>query len=369
MEALVGRFPKAPDNDAGLKLDRVTRRLGIRLVWDGKTPSTIDDQKLYDSLTAWAKKLREPNEPGFPRPPADAIAFIDEHHAEMEKVVQLLSSSEPSWASDIAMLPPPIPSLLAHRTLHLLLVVDVVQRLLRRDESGAHEVLSSAWRQRLSLSARSDLVSQLIAITIAEEETAVLRRWPAAPAEWTSRLGHGSFRERFLLAFQAETYSWLTLTREHRGFGDLEGRDSSPSVIRRALRFGSAPYVRLAMAGVSGRMRHVRSLAAVDDGCELDGDALAAEAVADVPRWNILPKTVLSSFVRAWPVAVVADLDSELTTLVLDSRRRPEPGARSSPLPSRVCVETVAGPFAAKRVAAASSSWQASPRESTNPAD
>jgi hypothetical protein len=340
MDALLRRFPKASANDAGLQMDRLCGRLGIHMVWHPERSSTIDDKPLYDALTAYADVLRASIDPAFPPPPAQVSSFLQTHRSHVDDVVQqLLLPDEIAWPTDLDTMPSPIPSLLSHRNLHLLLVVETIESLRRGDAARAHRTLSAAWRQRQDLCARPEIVSQLIGMTLAEEQTSVLRRWPDAPTEWKSRLTAGSFRARFLLGLQAETYSWLTLTRGHRGIADLEGKDPSPTLFRRTVRVATAPYVRLAMAGVSTRMRRVTALAAEDGGCALDGEALVTEALRDVARWNMMPKLVLPAVLRAWPSAIVADLDGELTSLTWEVPRLARDVPRGA-LPSRVCGGT-----------------------------
>jgi hypothetical protein len=337
MDALSRRFPPGDNSPAARELDGITRRLGIRVAPDGPARSPVDDPKLGDVLGRYAASMQQSSDDALAAPDAAVEAFLDEHRRDLEDVARhLAASSDVKWEMDLDSGPEaPLPSLLAHRQLHTLLVADGVRRLLRGDGGGADAMLTAAWRQRETLADRPEVVCQLISMSLASDELAVLRRWRRPPPAWKDRLRQYRFRERFVDALQADVYGWLVLTREYRGAADLRAGPRDGGLVAWGVRIATVPYVRLSVAGISRHTRRGREMVLADTACSRGSDALGKEVLRGIPRWHTIPRTAVPSLVSAWTSAVRGDLDVELTDLVLKARDR-VPVAPVN-VPSRVC--------------------------------
>jgi hypothetical protein len=81
-----------------------------------------------------------------------------------------------------------------------------------------------------------------------------------------------------------------------------------------------------------------------NDTCAMDIAEFAKQRDAEIPRWNLIAKVGAPSVVRPWTAAAGADLDAELTRLVLQARARQREGGswgQTVDVPSRVCREIV----------------------------
>jgi hypothetical protein len=339
MNALAIRYPAQRDSASARGLDRITRRLGIRVVRDDAQPGTqVDDMKLVELLNRYMATMRQSSDDSLAAPEAPLEAFLDAHRAHLDSVSSHLRlSSDPiTWEVDLDAGPqPPQPSLLAHRTLHTLLLLEGVRRLRRGEATGADDMLYAAWRQRQTLVERPEVISQLIAIALAGNEQAVLRRWRQPPPAWKDRTRQDRFRDRFVESIQADVYGWLVLTREYRGAADLDAGPRSAGLLDWGVRIGTVPYMRLAVAGISRHVRRGRELILADVSCSRGSDALGQEVLQGISRWETIPRTAVPSLIRAWTSAVRADLDSELTALVFEAREGVP--ASTVNVPSGVC--------------------------------
>jgi hypothetical protein len=342
MDALKARWPRADDSPGAREIDGLGRQLGIHLVRSSGGPP-VEDQKLYDSATGWLSRLSKSHEDGFPALPADVRALLDSERETLASMVaRLNTTSYLAWKMDLDAGPEaPVPSLLAHRYLNTLVLLDAVERHRRGDRAGAEQALDAAWRHSETLADRPELISVLIAEALTINLGVVLRRIPEANSAWNGRLEQRRFHREVIDRFQSEAYSFAVLTRGYRGAGDMEeAGPAGNNPVDWTVRILSVPFVRISMARISHHLRRGRALALASDPCRVTGEEMARIVSADMTRWDTIPKIAVPSVVRAVTSGAAADLDSELTrrVLVLEVRRGGRPGNEAtSAVPSGVC--------------------------------
>ena len=168
---------------------------------------------------------------------------------------------------------------------------------------------------------RYDLLSQLIALSIAAAENGVLRALSVPPARWADRVLAQDLPSAFLRAFQAEAFLY-THSQAVKG-------------VR-----GVPAFNQLNMAGYSERVRMTTELLRDSvDPCTLDLQAVIQAAEDAAPRWNSVARTSISSVPRAWNNLTMMRLDGELTRMVIEARRDSGGIAHAHTLPvaSTVC--------------------------------
>jgi hypothetical protein len=328
MQALRERYPRTTDSEAARELDRLTRRLGIRVLHDPAQPSQIDDEAFYDAANKYMRRLGDAADDRPLALSAEGRRFLDQHRSALKAVAEyLVSTPDIAWETNIdAGLSAPIPSLLAHRSLQNLLLLEALERQRSGGEAEARLFLEAAWRQSETIAARPELISQLIVVSLGLCQQSVLRAMPESAPAWSQRLAGRRLREANIGTLQVEAYGWLMWTREYRGVGDLEA-EAAPGALSGGaaaalVRLFSVPYVRLTAASVSWHLRRTRDLSLAGDPCDLDADKMKQEVRGGIHHWNVLAEIAVPSLAGAWVSGRDADLDAEWTRLILDARQR-----------------------------------------------
>lgn len=217
----------------------------------------------------------------------------------------------------------PLPHLLAHRHLQSLLLARASMQVERGVPERAERPLEASWALNGALVERPDLISRLLAVSIAGMQRGVLRTLAKPPATWPPRL-----REPYPLplriSFQLEAWNWTRYTTGSWGIFDVsymeDGVEPPRSAPGTAGRWLTAPYVRLSFAGVSEALLRESQRLDSERRCDFDVDRHAKEFEESFPRWNILGRIATPSLVRSWTAFRYAELDRELTSLVLAAR-------------------------------------------------
>jgi hypothetical protein len=343
MEALRARAPRHDDSAAAHELERLTDPLGVHVIRLPGRDSQIKDRPLYDAMVRFMGGLSKTGDDRYDAAPPEVRAFLDRHRAELVAVAAHFSSApDIAWEMDIDMGPEaPIPSLLAHRHLNTLLLIEALERRRRGDDAGAGQMLDAARRHAEALAGRPERISQLIAIALAGQQGDVLRRVSGGTGPWDARLQQRRYHQDMLDGFQYEAYSWLVLNKTYRGVADLEVSKPPPTgPLGWLVRISSAPYVQVGFSGISRHLRRAREIARSSDPCRMPGDELEKKVSAGIPRWDVLSTIAVPSVMRTVTSAAGADLDNELTRLVLQARSGgPAGGAAPLSVKSRICEE------------------------------
>ena len=347
MDAFIARFPLQADSPAALKLDELTRPLGIPMA--GVTPKATPESKAQgERLQAVGKALTACERSGSDRCPpfpADTASLLQAEAARLDAIeTHILDGGPLLWEQDVAKgLAAPIPHLLGHRYLQNLLLGRASLRIAEGTPQLAEKPLEASWILNASLAGRPDLISRLIVTAIGGMERGVLRTLPKPRDPWPSRLHQPLFPQPLRVPFQLEAWNWTRFTTGSWGLFDLSSMEDGVAPRSSALgavgRWLTAPYVRLSFAGMSEALLAESQRLDAERRCDLDVDRHAKEFEASFPRWNILGRIATPSLVRSWAALRRAELDQELTTLVLAAR-----GARAASgqwptvaVPSAVC--------------------------------
>jgi hypothetical protein len=328
MQALREQYPRTTDSEAARQLDGLTGRLGIRILRDPVHPSQIDDQAFYDTVNKYMSRLGDATDDRAVALPPEWRVFLDRHRSGLQAVAErLVSARDIVWETNIqAGISAPIPSLLAHRSLQSLLLMEALERQRSGDQTLARLFLEAAWRQSETLAARPELISRLIVVALRMYQHSVLRAMPEFDPVWSQRLAVSRLREANINTLQVEAHGWLMWTREYRGVADIQ-TDEPPGVlsggpVAAVVRLLSVPYVHLSATSISRHLRRTRELSLMGDPCELDGEDVRQQVVRGIQRWELLARIVVPSTARVWMSGREADLDAEWTHLVLDTRQR-----------------------------------------------
>jgi hypothetical protein len=284
----------------------------------------------------WLGQLYKRKDDGYDAAPAEVSAFLESHRAELSSVAaHLIGASDITWATDIAAgFEAPVPSLLAHRYFNNLLVAEALERSGRGDVEGAERMLDAAWRHGDTLASRPDLISQLIAIGLTGQHVNVLRRVAGASSYWPERLEQRRFLPAVIDTFQYQAHTFLTIAETYRGTSDRDvGLIPGEGPFGLPIRVATGPWMRMSLSSASGHCRRAQELARATDACRVAGNALQAAYESEIGRWDLMSRIAVPNAMLTVAAGASADLDSELTRLVLQARQK---GAASD-VPSRVC--------------------------------
>jgi len=343
-DALRQRWPAA-DHSAGARtLDELARPLGVRLIPGAGDEGQNESGPLFTALNKAMGDLATQDGACDQLPP-EAVRFLDAHRAEVSAVAaHLRSGAGITWRIDLeAGYMAPVPALLAQRHLGTLLVAEALERSRRGDAAGADQMLEAAGQQADALDGRPDLISGLIAVSLFGLQEAALRCLPEPSPAWEARLEQRLQRSPLVDRLRAEAYGALSLVRQNRGVADLDDFgtfDRAPGA--RVFRLLTAPYVRLCVAGMSRHTRRARELGMATDRCRISSEQTEQAVVGGIPRWDFLSRVAVPGLARASWTGTAADLETEMTRLVLQTRRRagtgaPAPGAPTG-VPSTACT-------------------------------
>lgn len=348
MDALRVQYPNTPNSDEARDLDLLAQRMGIRLIHDPDHPTALDEE-LHDTCRKYVQTLANAaDDNAGPLPPA-VQKHLDSHRSDLTRIaLHLIETDGISWATDIDAGPEaPIPSLLGHRSLHTLLLIEGLQSASQGNIERARLMLEASWRDGETLAGRPDLISQLIVAALAQNRNTALRLLPVSLPAWHG--GQSARRSRAAMArsLQLEAYAFFVLTRAYRGVMDCDGPvPESPfagGVFLSVTRVLTVPYVRLGVVSLSRYLRKGRALVLSGDPCAVLATA-EQQLDAAVPRSNLVAKIAAPSIPTLWRIAVTADLDNELTRLILAARkseRRHGEWADTRSVPSQVCEGVV----------------------------
>ncbi len=349
LERFASEHPATKDNPAALRLDELTRTIGIESIGGYKVPErravNMAKDPALQAIQAHLRAIEGIRADGpVPAMPAEVRAYMLANATALDSIEDHLIASGPLvFEEDVAMgAASPTPALLGIRSLQGVLLVRAADALRRRDAARATRTLEAAWVHAQSCHGRSDLISQLIGIAVTGMQNSILRLWAEPPAVWLDRVKSNDFKARVLASYQAEVYGWRAFALRYRGAGDLSELDGSGpranTLFDHAFRFVSTPYVRLSLAGVSDVMRRSREDLERGDLCSFDPDESDKTVKSRFPRWNILGPIAVPALFRVWSSVRDVSLDGELTGLVMEAHQRPRETPPGNSTPSRVCA-------------------------------
>lgn len=330
------RYPDTADNVTVHDLEALGAEIGIDMA-PVKTPGRIhptpEAAKRFDAVKPPLKEFREAarrsTDDTLAPPPPELVAFLDSVRPGLDAIrARLEQGPPPVWARDLhAGMDDNIPNYLGPLLLQRLLILDASQQIRAGREARAAEILEASWRFHQAIADNNPgLVSQLIAQGMIRLEQPVLRSFSRAPAGWPARLLRLDLQSRMLLGLQFEAFKAHRTSTLDRPIPKVTWPKEQG-----LLRWMVWDYARRFSAIVDDLPRRdVRSF---------DPDAFFRECETAYPRWQIVGRLLIPNFLDAWPLSAHAELEAELTALVLEERERLAAGGPPRPSnrrPSRI---------------------------------
>jgi hypothetical protein len=331
--AFEAQFPKSEASAGALELERLAAALGFELApfetqpapdraettpGDASEPAVfalkVEKQRPRPSPEAKAslqavsgmigqfldRELKTPEERIGPLP-SRFQSFLEEHDAAAAALESMLvRRSDLRWEIDVSQgSNAPIPTLGGIMRLQRFLGVRALAKARRGETDAALQALEAAWRLNEAVSARPELISQLIAVAAAKITVGVLRKLDSPAYGWADRLRGGDLFSAYLASFQNQV--WYSSDVYSSDVRDLTGE-----------------------AGAYGRvLRNVAEEFEQRDLCSWTPDRMQESwnrAVQNESRDGALIEMAVPNLLESFARWRRFQIDAELTALVLDAR-------------------------------------------------
>lgn len=206
-------FPDQPDSETAVLLVVLSQEVGIEMArpkreqQQGIARESTDERSLNQAIGDYGQAELARVGGTVTAPPQTVLAFLETHHSEISKIVSFLSTSKPpAWKMKVSLRSEaPIPNLLGQIRLQQLLVTEALNQTRIGEQGEAVRAFRASWTLNKSLRDRPDVISQLIAISIARMQVGLARKLVVGPVEWRDRLSDHDYRVSLLTAMEVES--------------------------------------------------------------------------------------------------------------------------------------------------------------------
>jgi hypothetical protein len=314
------RYPATQDNVTVRDLETLGAAIGIEMAppgAPGHAHPAPGAAKRFEAMKPPLKDFhaaaRRSTDGTFAPPSPELAAFLESIRPGLDSIrARLEQGPPPVWARDLrAGFEAKIPNYLGPLMLQKLLILDASQQIRAGREARAAEILEASWRLGQAIADNNPgLVSQLIAQAVIRLQQPVLRSFSHAPAGWPARLVRVDLQSRMILGLQYEAFTAHRSAALDRPISEVDWGPRGQAFLRWMI------------------WDHARRFSAIVDGLQrrdvrsFDPDAFFQECLAAYPRWQIVGRLLIPNFLDAWPRSAHAELEAELTALVLEERAR-----------------------------------------------
>jgi len=335
-EQFAKQFPKTEANDSVLKLEALTAKLGFRLYNSGglKSPSdsyadldaTKADKQAYQAigkeLSAYIEALiKNPNDAvvvpsenlrRYLASKASTLAAIRSHVLNNE-VPNLEMNIDYLKEGDFSFV---LPNLVGFVNLQKILALDVLEKNRQGQTSEALATLEVSWKINKILRDQPELIPQLVALIVTDQQLVVIRRLENLPVQWQQRLLEHDYRKSILTALQGEAFYSSASIRQIDSF--LPADIYFSSRIWWLLKLTSPisrPYLRFSAIDTYQAPQRLYSQIPQQNFCSLDSGKSKLEA--DTAWWNPIGQVATPGLPNQWLKGGKRMLDLELTQKIL----------------------------------------------------
>lgn len=293
IEKVPAGFPKRATSADALRLAELAKPLGIDFGRRSSATSPADE-----AIKTFVAAESQRAVAAIGAPPEAVVAHMTRHAGAIDAVRDhLRGSRDLAWAVDVEQpWDAPQPVLPAHLQTARLLVARALVRA-RNGDPGAWDDLHAASTLDRSLQSRPDVVSQVIALAIAQQVNAAAWKLPLPAPAWLAEDSAVDRRRLLLRGLQYDTWTMWRFARDN-GW--------------------PRPYVRASLANL---VRHERKTA-LDvsrvTACGFDSKAYGERRAEAIPRWNTLAR--IASVSLPWSRVLRYEAEREATANALRVR-------------------------------------------------
>lgn len=304
-------YPDMESNSAANALATLTLPIGINVMPREKKSHMHggfeDVRKSFsDYITVQLERASDQSA----APPADVVAFLSAHQAQIDQVREHIATAGPiRWQLHVRQgFDAPIPNLLGYMSLARLFSARAFAKAANHDAT-AWDDLHAIWLLDRELWDRPELISQLIALAGTRMVNAAAVKMPLPAPAWFDELRKRDYRRDLARSFQAEAANWkITFDNElHK------------HVVKNSLMY---PYIDACLVDGTEQMRVETARMASQTGCDLSN-----VPPLTISPWNIFSRIAFPNLTAAWQRVYRFDAEREATDKVLALRRGEMPTA------------------------------------------
>lgn len=320
VQTLPARYPSADANVSALQLEALSAEFGVDLAtktYTNRRHPTEQKRKaveaIKDQLKAYVYDQLKKDNSSIETAPKDVQAFYESEAPAIQKVVDFLITSEtPRWESHIERyVLAPIPNLLGQLETQWVLMLDILEKKKSNRESEAVRTLEASWKLNQSLSGRGQLLCELIAVSVARSQSAVMRKMDGLDAGWESRLQIQNYLPGILDSEEVEAWSFVEFTRND---GELRPGEKLVGKLTPLMK----PYLLMMQLDYSDKLCEAVKELKEQNICFTQPKASGAVKFSE---WNIMWKKLWPEPYKPWKRVAKLNLDNELTYRILHIRR------------------------------------------------
>jgi hypothetical protein len=314
-QLMMSRFPKTERSDVARKLEELTNRLGISKPMAGGEVNVVKLSGPFNGIDfpPYLEEQLSKSTDDLDDAPEQIQAYLNTHSADLRAVYDLIGQAgPPRWEMDLSLLvEAPVPNVSYHRQLHGVIALDILEKTRLGQRQEALEAFEASWKISQSLRERPELISQLIANSIADLQAGVLRKMQGIPAGWQKRIISSDLRDSMLEALQFDSLvasRYLNSTSKpvnFFGWPDMVINSPVGGPVRRLVAVQLLEATRNALAELKG-----------SDLCSFDPDASRRRFEATLTSWNV-GKMFCPNYYRAWECPSRSMVNLEFTEKVL----------------------------------------------------
>lgn len=240
LAALASKYPATGVNQTALDLEDLAARIGVDMAprgMTGRAQSSEQNRKEFEEIKQAMKEYVDRQlssaDDSIAPVPEKLAAFLQKHQAEVDSAYNLLRNSEPPrWDIDISKGPDaPIPYLPGQMFLQRVFVLDILNRMQRRDTSVENSILT-AYEMNAALNRRPEIICLNVASNIWKMHIGLLRKLPSTSLAWL--LKELDQRDAYYINIQLEAWMLGQIADQE----ELRKKYMPPNIPAFLVRFG-----------------------------------------------------------------------------------------------------------------------------------
>jgi hypothetical protein len=305
----IKQFPYTESNDSALKLNNLAGNLGIEVFPLSKSSNPIQQiykapsqkmvsKKNKDQINEYLNsQLDKSDSDEIDSPSPEVQRFLTVHADNLEAIrVHILNSELPRWGFERNLIMNPnvnilLPSMLGLADLQKVILIDCLDKTLRKQYAIALRDLEVSWRLNQSLLERPEFIASLVALINAKPQAVVMRKMHNIPLEWEEKIERFSsygLPKAFLSGLYTESFYPLGSLKNNSldEVFEVSGSGLIKFLVRTANFFKPVlqPYLRFSGVDAFDYMQRMIRHLPSQDYCEFDPNAFD-EQFKTIPSW------------------------------------------------------------------------------------
>lgn len=317
------RHPRSEKNESAKRLELLAASIGVSIRPRNEEEVIAADHPLVVELKTATARLNDflaaqlqKTSGGFDAVPPELSEFIRKHRTDLIAIENhLTSAAAPTWRFDGEYLSTmELPNLLAHMQLARILSAHAVLALEEGTNEEAWHALHAVSKLSESLQAQPVLITQLISVAIAKQQTLLARHMPAPVPAWQFTAPRRDRRRDLIDAVIAEQL-----------FVDASARNAtlladSGTGTSRLAELAAQPFLIACAADLWDVHQQLVAELEAKSLCGIDAPSFGATHAAAIAEWNVFGRMLTPDFSSSIRRVRDLELANEMTRKILSAK-------------------------------------------------